>query len=118
MVLFPLALVGLLPTLLIYTSLSPAVLSTLPSGYANDLTSNLVPDVAGLPDVATRLKVTNNANLTLACRLDGDQSTAGYAHFANATGVEDRHMFWWCVPASTWLLLLIPSSSRLTQHFT
>ena len=92
MVLFPLALVGLLPTLLIYTSLSPAVLSTLPSGYANDLTSNLVQDVVDLPNATTRLKVTSNANLTLACRLDGDQSIAGYAHFTDATGVEDKHM--------------------------
>ena len=104
MVFFPLALVGLLSTPLTYASPYSAVqrvLSSLPRGYANDLASshsNLVLDVAGLPNVATRLEFTSHANLTLNCQLDNDQSTAGYAHFTNAAGAEDKHMFWWWVP--------------------
>ena len=51
-------------------------------------------DVAGLPNIATRLEVTSNATLSLDCALEGDESDAGYAHLTNAAGVEDKHMFW------------------------
>ncbi|KAH9913368.1 Alpha/Beta hydrolase protein [Fomitopsis serialis] len=52
-------------------------------------------NVAGLPNVATRIEVTSQVNLTLDCALEDDEGIAGYAHFANAAGVEDKHMFWW-----------------------
>ncbi|KZT70883.1 alpha/beta-hydrolase [Daedalea quercina L-15889] len=102
----PLALAALLPIPLIYASpyysAVQRVLFPQPSEYTSDLTSShpsLVPDVAGLPNVATRLEVTSRANLTLDCALVDDQSTAGYAHFTNAAGVEDKHMFWWLFKA-------------------
>lgn len=63
------------------------------SGHTGGATS----DVAGQPNLATRLEVTSDPNATLFCARKGDKSTAGYAHFTNANGEEDKHMFWWCV---------------------
>ena len=66
---------------------------------ANDAPSASALDVAGLPNIATRFEVTSDASLSLDCALEGDKSDAGYAHFTNAAGVEDKHMFWWYVLA-------------------
>lgn len=56
---------------------------------------NAASDTAGNPNEATRLEVTSDPNAGLFCARDGDKSTAGYAHFTNSDGVEDKHMFWW-----------------------
>ena len=64
---------------------------------SNGVSNPSALDVAGLPNIATRFEVTSNAHLSLPCALDGDESDAGYAHFTNAAGVEDKHMFWWYV---------------------
>lgn len=52
-------------------------------------------DTAGSPNKATRLEVTSDPDASLFCARDGDESTAGYAHFTNSDGIEDKHMFWW-----------------------
>ncbi|OSX67119.1 hypothetical protein POSPLADRAFT_1051273 [Postia placenta MAD-698-R-SB12] len=58
-------------------------------------TGGATPDVVGQPNLATRLEMTSDPNATLFCARKGDKSTAGYAHFTNANGEEDKHMFWW-----------------------
>jgi hypothetical protein len=55
-------------------------------------------DPAGRPNAATRLEVTSAPGATVPCGRSNDAFTAGYAHFTNQLGVEDKHMFWWCVP--------------------
>jgi hypothetical protein len=54
-------------------------------------------DPAGHPNAFTRLEVTSKPDATVPCGRADDGYTAGYAHFTNQLGVEDKHMFWWCV---------------------
>jgi hypothetical protein len=57
---------------------------------------HIVPkgDPAGRPNLATRFEITSPINSTLFCAKEGDKHTSGYAHFTNALGEEDKHMFW------------------------
>jgi hypothetical protein len=59
------------------------ILATVPEG-----------DPAGRPNIATRLEVTSPVNSTLFCASPGDKHIAGFAHFTNSLGQEDKHMFW------------------------
>ncbi|KAJ6620560.1 Alpha/Beta hydrolase protein [Mycena sp. CBHHK59/15] len=56
-------------------------------------------DPAVLPNLRTRLEVTSNGSAGLYCGAPGDEFNAGYAHFTNSAGVEDKHMFWWLFKA-------------------
>jgi hypothetical protein len=66
-------------------------------------------DPAGRPNLATRLEITSPKNSTLFCATEGDKHQSGWAHFTNALGKEDKHMFWTCVlmPNSNTCLLTI-----------
>lgn len=53
-------------------------------------------DPTGSPNIAARLEVTTNGTQTdLFCGKGGDKYNAGYAHFTDSAGREDKHMFWW-----------------------
>ncbi|KAF7362266.1 Alpha/beta-hydrolase [Mycena venus] len=51
------------------------------------------------PNIHTRLEITSNGSAGLYCGRPGDEFNAGYAHFTNSEGVEDKHMFWWLFKA-------------------
>ncbi|KAF7362234.1 Alpha/beta-hydrolase [Mycena venus] len=56
-------------------------------------------DPASQPNIHTRLELTSNGSAGLYCGRPGDEFNAGYAHFTNSGGVEDKHMFWWLFKA-------------------
>lgn len=70
-------------------------------------------DPAGQPNLATRIEVTSQSNASLFCaKPDKDDAfESGYAHFTNPAGVEDKHMFWWYVPA------FLPPANVQTRAF-
>jgi hypothetical protein len=65
-------------------------------------------DPAGRPNLATRLEITSSTDVRLFCAKEGDMHQSGYAHFTNALGQEDKHMFWTYV-------LVCPSFSYRTE---
>ncbi|KAJ7169053.1 alpha/beta-hydrolase [Mycena crocata] len=56
-------------------------------------------DPSAQPNIRTRLEITSNGSSGLYCGAPGDQFNAGYAHFTNSAGAEDKHMFWWLFKA-------------------
>ncbi|KAJ7496896.1 alpha/beta-hydrolase [Mycena latifolia] len=56
-------------------------------------------DPATQPNIRTRFEITSNGSSGLYCGKPGDEFNAGYAHFTNSEGVEDKHMFWWLFKA-------------------
>ncbi|KAI0936993.1 hypothetical protein AcW1_001085 [Taiwanofungus camphoratus] len=93
--------------------------SAAPSNFVNC-------DPAGQLNLATRIEVTSSPNETLYCAQDGDSSIAGYAHFTNSAGLEDKHMFWWLFearrdPANAPVVLIFgggPGSSAMFMSFS
>ncbi|KAJ6593449.1 Alpha/Beta hydrolase protein [Mycena capillaripes] len=61
--------------------------------------SQLGSDPAARPNIRTRLELTSNGSSGLYCGHPGDEFNAGYAHFTNSDGEEDKHMFWWLFKA-------------------
>lgn len=69
-------------------------------------------DPAGHPNLATRLEVTSKEHDSLYCGKENDTFKAGFAHFTNNEGKEDKHMFWWQVsPILRLLIQLIMHTS-------
>jgi hypothetical protein len=56
-------------------------------------------DPAAQPNIRTHFEITSNGSSGLYCARPDDEFNAGYAHFTNSDGVEDKHMFWWFVDA-------------------
>jgi hypothetical protein len=79
-------------------------------------------DPAGRPNSHTRLEVTSPINSTLYCAKKGDRHKSGYAHFTNALGKENKHMFWtWVTHFMNKLIQLrvrqaVRSEERLREH--
>jgi hypothetical protein len=74
-----------------------------PVDYSRQLYRNNEPgrqkgNAGRLPNTATRYEETSVSE-KLFCGSGNDTFKSGYAHFTNANGVEDKHLFWWCASA-------------------